>query len=550
MTNYGQHLNPSKTPQSEPLPGRTAEMVKNAAGGYTFQLDDWQRLRRFLILGVPEGGSYYEGERKLVIENADAVQRCLKEDGTRVVNLIVEVSDKGLAPKNDPAIFALALATKFGDEKTRKHAFKMLPAVCRIGTHLFQFAEARQQIGGGWGQGMRKAMNEWYARGDLVLQALKFQQRNGWSHADILRLAHPQALGDQHKLVFDAIIRSKGGPAYAPGKGKDIPLTQRGTGAGWEAVASWNPLAEGYLKVQKAATAQEAAALITQFKLPREFVPTQFLTEAPVWDALLPHMPLNALVRNLGNLSKSGLLVPLSEATGVVVKKLLDPEGIKRSRLHPFNVLLAQKTYGSGKSVKGSGTWTVVPQVVGAMEETFNKAFQNVEPTNKRHFLAVDVSGSMTSPIGVGGLSACEAAAAMSMVTARTEPNYFIGGFAERFKDLKITAKDTLRAAMSKAQDQNFGGTDTSVAINWARQQAIPVDVFVVYSDGMTWAGDIHTSQALEIYRKEMNVPAKLAVVNFVAHGHTIRDVKDPGSMDFVGMDASLPQALAAFVTE
>lgn len=549
MTNYGQHLNPSLTPQSAPLPGRQSEMVLNAAGGWTFKLDDWQRARRFLILGVPEGGSFYEGEKKLVVENADCIQRCLKENGRRLVDLIVEISDKGLAPKNDPAIFGLALATKFGDEDTRKYAFKALPAVCRIGTHLFQFAEAREQIGGGWGRGVREAVGKWYGRGDLVLQALKFQQRNGWSHADLLRLTHPVAQGPQHAQVFDAIVRGEGGPAYAPGK-KGEPLVQRGTGAGWAGVAAWNPLAEGYLKVQKAQTAREAAALISGFKLPREFVPTQFLKDPEVWEALLPQMPLTALIRNLGNLSKSGLLAPLSEATGTVIGKLLDPENIKRSRIHPFNVLVAQKTYGSGKSLKGSGEWPVVPQVVGALDETFNKAFQNVEPTGKRHLLAVDVSGSMASGSGVGGLSACECAAAMSMVTARTEPNYHIMGFSQRFVDLGITARDTLRDAMKKAQHANFGGTDTSVAINWARQHLIKVDVFVVYSDGMTWAGDMHTAQALEVYRKEMNIPAKLAIVNFVAHGHTPRDVKDPGSMDFVGMDASLPQALAAFVTE
>lgn len=549
MTNYSRHLNPSATPQSQPLPGRASEMTKNAAGGYTFQLDDWQRLRRFLILGVAPGGSFYEGERKLVIENADAIQNCLKIDGKRVVDLIVEISDKGLAPKNDPAIFALAIATKFGDEATRKHAFKSLPAVCRIGTHLFQFAQARTNIGGGWGRGMREAVGSWYTgRKDLVLQALKFQQRDGVSHADLLRQAHPQPKDAKQKMIFESIVRPQGGIAYAPGT-KGEPLIQRGVGLGWEVLAESEPLVAGYLKIQKAETAKEAARLITEYKLPREFVPTQFLTHADVWEALLPHMPLGALVRNLGNLSKSGLLVPLSSASELVVAKLTDPEQIKRSRLHPFSVLVSTKVYASGKSVKGSGTWNAVPQVINALEDTFYAAFHNVEPTGKRHLLAIDVSGSMAMGIGVGGLSANECAAAMAMVTARTESKYYTMGFATQFVDLKITAKDTLPEVLRKTQ-RDFGGTDTAVAINWAKQKAIPVDVFVIYTDGMTWAGNAHTSVALELYRREMNIPAKLAVVNFVSHGHSIADPTDAGSMDFVGMDASLPQALAAFVTE
>jgi 60 kDa SS-A/Ro ribonucleoprotein len=54
----------------------------------------------------------------------------------RAVNRIVEISDAGRAPKNDPAIFALALAVTHGDAQAKAHAFANLIRVCRIGTHL------------------------------------------------------------------------------------------------------------------------------------------------------------------------------------------------------------------------------------------------------------------------------------------------------------------------------------------------------------------------------------------------------------------------------
>ena len=103
------------TPQSEPLPGQ----VPNSAGGHGWQVDDWQRLARFLVLGS-EGGSYYATERALTRENAQAVQRCIATDGARAVREIVAISKAGRAPKNDPAIFALALACADDDaEATR-----------------------------------------------------------------------------------------------------------------------------------------------------------------------------------------------------------------------------------------------------------------------------------------------------------------------------------------------------------------------------------------------------------------------------------------------
>lgn len=54
-------------------------------------------------------GSYYVDEQHLTIENAQAVRRCVTQDGERTVQRIVAISEAGRAPKNDPAIFALAI---------------------------------------------------------------------------------------------------------------------------------------------------------------------------------------------------------------------------------------------------------------------------------------------------------------------------------------------------------------------------------------------------------------------------------------------------------
>ena len=124
-------------PQKAPIPG--SGQVANSAGGFAWSVDDWTRLRRFLILGS-EGGSYYASEWKLTRENAQAVERCVREDGKRAVEEIVRVSREGRAPKNDPALFALAMAAGVGDEVTRKAALAALSQVARTGTHLFQFA--------------------------------------------------------------------------------------------------------------------------------------------------------------------------------------------------------------------------------------------------------------------------------------------------------------------------------------------------------------------------------------------------------------------------
>jgi hypothetical protein len=117
------------TPQHEPIPGA----VPNSAGGYAFPVDDWARLDRFLVLGS-EGGSYYAVEAVLTRDNAAAVLRAIAADGERAVARIVAASEGGRAPKNDPALFAVAPVAAAEDLGTRRAALAALPRVARTGT--------------------------------------------------------------------------------------------------------------------------------------------------------------------------------------------------------------------------------------------------------------------------------------------------------------------------------------------------------------------------------------------------------------------------------
>ena len=52
--NYAKIFNRRATPQSHPIPGST--QVRNSNRCYSWAVDDWTRLDRFLILGA-EGGT-------------------------------------------------------------------------------------------------------------------------------------------------------------------------------------------------------------------------------------------------------------------------------------------------------------------------------------------------------------------------------------------------------------------------------------------------------------------------------------------------------------
>src|SRR6185369_7714416 len=358
--NYAKPFNRRATPQSRPIPGST--QVPNSAGGYSWRVDDWMRFDRFLILGA-EGGTYYITQRDLVKENHDAVVRCIKADGVRAVNRIVEISDSGRAPKNDPAIFALALVATHGDKEARALAFKKLGKVCRIGTHLFHFAEYVNALRG-WGRGLRNAVGSLYVgreADELAHQAVKYQRRDGWSHGDLLRLAHPKAPSTQHDAVFRWMLSGSSASQGADALGeREVKRKVRGEDriAKYAAVGALPKLIEAFERVKRTANVIEVVKLIDEFDLPREAIPTQWFNEVAVWEALLERMPMTAMVRNLGKMTSIGLIKPFSDAKKLVLRKLKDETALKRSRIHPLSVLVAQKIYAQGHGDKGALKWS------------------------------------------------------------------------------------------------------------------------------------------------------------------------------------------------
>lgn len=520
--NYKTHFQTRQTPQSEPAPGKT--QVQNNAGGYVFAVDDWTRLDRFLILGT-EGGTYYVGEKKLTIDNAGAVQRCIMADGQRVVSRIVEISDKGRAPKNDPALFVLAMCAGMGDNSTRKAALDALPKVARIGTHLFHFIEFVEGFRG-WGRGMRRAIAAWYNDkriDDLAFQAIKYQQRDGWSHRDLLRLAHPLTKDETRNALYKWIVKNEGEPT---------------------------PLVMAFEQAKKAESKSEIVKLITDYNLPREAIPTQWLNEVDVWAALLPTMPLMALIRNLGKMSNVGLLKPMSTEYNTVVTKLVNRDYIHKSRLHPLAILIALKTYQQGRGDKGSLTWNPISQIVDALDEAFYLAFDNVEPTGKRLMLALDVSGSMSTPFGGTNVSCCEGASAMALVTAKIEKNYVVTRFNNELEPIPVSPRQRLDDVLRYTRSVNFGGTDCALPMVWALQNQVKVDTFCTYTDNETSAGHIHPFQALQQYRQQMGIPAKLVTIGMTSSGFSIADPNDAGMLDCVGFDTATPQIIADFGRE
>lgn len=522
-------INTRSTPQTEQA---KASQVPNSAGGYGFEVNALTRAQRFLILGT-DGGSYYASEPKLTKENAQVIIDLAADTttGLALVTMIRNVSLEGRAARQNPAIFGLAVCAASPVVEVRRAAFAALSYVCRTGTHLFLFAGYVEQFRG-WGRGLQKAVADWYTEPDVekvAFQAVKYRSRENWSHRDLLRLCHPKTDESDRKALFEWITHGVLTPSNNPSILDAF-------------VEAQNPT-----HIPEKQLAHHWARLVTDYRLPWEALPDAALTHNEVWEALLPHMGITALMRNLGRLTKLGVFGLGATANKLAIDQLTDADVIRKGRLHPLNILTALMTYRQGHGMRGGMEWTPVPQLIDALDEAFYLGFGALEPANKRTLIGLDVSGSMAAQMSSSPLTCRQAAAAMAMTVARTEPDYLVMGFSDQFVHLPITARQRLDAAVDMTNNLPFSRTDCSLPMKWAMANKVAVDSFLVYTDSETYAGVPHPHQALEQYRQATGIPARLVVVGMVSNGFTIADPDDAGMMDVVGFDTATPDLIRGF---
>jgi 60 kDa SS-A/Ro ribonucleoprotein len=215
--------------------------------------------------------------------------------------------------------------------------------------------------------------------------------------------------------------------------------------------------------------------------------------------------------------------------------------------------------------------WQPVATVIDALDKAFYLAFANVEPTNRRTLIALDVSGSMGARMNGSPRTVREAGAALALVTARTEPAHHVVAFSaglpgawvsspvsrhghfplcrdgDGISALPFGVRTRLDNAVRAVSGMPFGATDCALPMLYAAAKRIAVDVFIVVTDNETWAEQIHPAQALRDYRRKTGIAAKLIVVAMTSTGSSIADPGDDGMLDVVEFDAAAPAVMADF---
>jgi 60 kDa SS-A/Ro ribonucleoprotein len=189
---------------------------------------------------------------------------------------------------------------------------------------LFRFIKYAHALGQNWGRAQRRAVSKWYIEQNpskLAMAVTKYQNREGYSHRDVLRLSHPSTKDPLLCFLFDYITHGLEKAIENLNKPKETTNDNTTDNKQEEKSSSTTKMddeeeeesnkklvtieqlkefLETVEKVKKSTDDNELVTAIKQHNLVREHMPTTMLNSTTIWSALLEKMPLTAMIRNLG----------------------------------------------------------------------------------------------------------------------------------------------------------------------------------------------------------------------------------------------------------
>jgi 60 kDa SS-A/Ro ribonucleoprotein len=293
-------------------------------------------------------------------------------------------------------------------------------------------------------------------------------------------------------------------------------------------------------RLAQATSAAEASSLIVPHRLPRSWVPDSLIGEPEVWAALLEGMTYAEVLSNLGNMTVSGWVAPGSEGEARVAERLADPSRIRRSRSCILSLMSEAQSYLMGG-------WSSSRKLVAALEAAVEELLKQIEKRDRRIWLGVDASPSMSSgSLSGASITPRQAAFGLAAAAERMGELVRVSALGDKVKPLVVPRRDVLRESLEASQECAIGASNCALPMIQAATARVPVDVFLVVTDEAAWPGDLGPVEALHRYREAMDIPAALVLVSLRGKPLPGGLKDDPASWHLSGWDSSTCRAIEA----
>ena len=289
---------------------------------------------------------------------------------------------------------------------------------------------------------------------------------------------------------------------------------------------------------------QELLALIAEHRLPWEVVTSQVAGSTAIWTAMIHQMPYMALLRNLNNAIKYGV-IGQAAALDYICATLGDPERVAKSKQLPFRFVSALKAI---ESQSGDG----VERLRTILSDALEISFANMPELGARVLVANDISGSMSSkPSSRSDMTMAEIAGIFAAAAFKKATEGEIVSFDTEAHPRAVTKSQRL-TEIAQAISEHGGGTSLSAPLEYAFAGKRVFDVAIFLTDSESWVDHLKKNRGsldlIREYKQRINPGLKCFFVQLLPYRHAVTPQDEPDCYYLYGWSSSMLNFIGAMV--
>ncbi|HEX5051401.1 MAG TPA: RNA-binding protein [Planctomycetota bacterium] len=462
--------------------------TRNESGGPAWSLSNEQALALFAATGCLEQTFYATGKEQLeaVLALANACEPRF------VAQTAVFAREQGCM-KDLPALLCAVLAVRDGALLA-----SVFPRVIDSGKMLRNFVQIVRsgQVGRkSLGTLPRRLVRDWFAaRSEQQL----FDASIGASPslADIVKMVHPKPATPARGNLYAYLIGKPFDASLLPAEVQQFELFKLGVAA-----------------------------------LPD--ISFQFLSALPLdeaqWRTIAQRASWTTLRLNLNTFQRHGVFA-CAETTALLAARLGDAEQVRRAKAFPYQIMTTLFHLDA----------EIPAGIRQALTTALDLSTANVPTLPGRTVVAVDISGSMQSPVtghrkGSTTAATClDTAALFAAAILRQNPGATVIPFHDRVCDVVLDASAPVLTTSAQLRALPSGGTNCSAVLALLNQRRESADTVIYLSDNQSWvdAGQGTGTAMLAEWRrfKHRNRAARLVCIDLQPY----RTVQAPVADDVV----------------
>jgi 60 kDa SS-A/Ro ribonucleoprotein len=264
------------------------------------------------------------------------------------------------------------------------------------------------------------------------------------------------------------------------------------------------------------------------------------------WKAIAQNASWQTTRMNLNTFARHGVFEKDQQITERIAMRLRDEAEIERSRVFPYQLLVAYQNCDAA-----------VPLMVkGALQDAMEIAIRNVPAVEGSVVVCPDVSGSMASPVtghrqgSTSAVRCIDVAALVAAAVVRKNPAARVLPFEEAVVKVDLNPRDTVITNATKLASIGGGGTSCSAPIAWLNKQHEMADLVILVSDNESWVdqGQNRGTALMAEWKRfrQRNLKARLVCLDIQPY-RTTQATEREDILNIGGFSDQVFEAIAAF---